>query len=92
MTPRDFCFWLAGILKMSKDDSPTDKLIREQLDEVIKRQRATETHAWDWSNKIMPCSEEGTVPIKSNAPLSFDERTHGPLHPLPGINVNTLPS
>ncbi len=34
MTPRDFCFWLAGILKMSKDDSPTDKLIREQLDEV----------------------------------------------------------
>ncbi len=45
MTPRDFCFWLAGILKMSKDDSPTDKLIREQLDEVIKRQRANETYA-----------------------------------------------
>lgn len=58
MTPTQFCFWLAGILKMSKDDSPTDKLIREQLDEVIKREHG----------------------IKS-----------GSGHPLPGINVRTLP-
>ncbi len=45
MTPRDFCFWLAGILRMSKDDSPTDKLIREQLDEVIKRESLPRTIA-----------------------------------------------
>ena len=91
MNPRDFCFWLSGILQMSKDDSETDKMIRQQLEEVIKRQRAAETFAVNVP-QVYPATLDELV--KQEKKLTGDShplRTYGPLHPLPGISVSELP-